>query len=88
MKVHVCTTVLAAALLLVACGGGSGDAVPMVQPQAAREVPASAAASVEAFGRFVAATLGDDGAEPLSLEKLADAPTSDSDEPMALDSGG
>ena len=74
--------------LLSACGGGdSTEVADMPAPQATREVPASAVASADAFSRYVAATLSDEGAEPLSLQTVQEAPTSDSAEPLSLGAG-
>jgi hypothetical protein len=67
---------------LTACGGGGGppDTVPVADNN---EVPASAGASIEAFGAYLASLAVDDTAEPKSLEKMS-PPASETAEPMAI----
>lgn len=75
---------LAGAALLAACGGGgSGGDTPVVEETA---VPASAAETPAAYTAYAAArvNVASDSGEPLSLDAIASAPTSETDEPAAL----
>lgn len=67
---------------MAACGGG--DPAQMPAPAPLTQVPASAAASPEAYTEFARTQSADDTAEPLSLDLVATAPTSESSEPVAL----
>lgn len=71
----------AAACLLAACGGsdpGLPDAPPV-----ATEVPASARATTLAWTQFAATLPASDSAEPLTMG-TEPAPTSETDEPIAV----
>jgi hypothetical protein len=68
------------AAALAACGGDPS----YVATPALTEVPASAAASPAAYTEFAQQQAADDTGEPLSLDSFAMAPTSESDDPVAL----
>jgi len=73
-----------AALFLAACGGGGGGDTAPPPPPPMTEVPASAAnddASWEAFAIAQAAT---ETGEPLQLDLVATVPSSETEEPIAL----
>ena len=78
------TRLLLCALLgaagLAACGGDPASA----PPPPLTEVPATAAASPAAYTEFTQQQAPDDTAEPLSLDTFAEAPASESDDPVAL----
>jgi hypothetical protein len=88
MKHYRLMAIIAAGMLLAACGGGGGGGGDVTasapDPDARAEMPASAGASVQAFHTTVAGLTADDRANPLSLDQVL-APTSDSAEPTALD---
>jgi ABC-type glycerol-3-phosphate transport system substrate-binding protein len=71
---------LAAALLLVGCGGGGHD-VEVVTDDTT--LPPSALESPEAFSRWVANRPANDTSDPLSLVD-AMLPTSETDEPIEV----
>lgn len=72
---------LLAALLLAACGGG-GDGE--VQP-AAPDVPDEALVSSESFTGWAKNLRASDSVEPLNMERLVNAPSSETAEPLSLD---
>ncbi len=74
---------LASGGLLAGCGGDSNPA-PAPPPAASNEVPASAAASDAALEAFAFGLAASDTAEPLMLDNIATLPTSESEEPIAL----
>jgi ABC-type glycerol-3-phosphate transport system substrate-binding protein len=78
------TRLLVCALLgaagLAACGG---DPASVATP-ALTEVPAASAATPAAYTEFAQQQAADDTAEPLSLDTFAEAPVSESDDPVAL----
>ena len=73
------------ALVLVACGGGGGDAVPIDGLLSGTGIPASAAASSGGATAFVATVVAApaDSTEPLTLGDAVLA-SSDSAEPAEL----
>ena len=74
------------ALVLVACGGGGGDAAPVDALLSGTDIPASAAASSDGATAFVASVVArapDDSAEPLTVGDVVLA-SSDSAEPADL----
>ena len=81
-------SVLLAALGLTACGSGGGDDAPppvVVPPPApVTEVPSSAAASADAYRSYAAGLTATEVAEPLGLDKVAEAPVSDTTEPADI----
>jgi hypothetical protein len=82
MKALVITALAAATL--AACGGGGGSPAAET-PAAATEVPATAGASVQAFVGYLGGLAAEDRMDALGTDALATAPTSDTDEPMALE---
>ena len=78
------TRLLLCALLgaagLAACGGDPSS----MTPPALTEVPAAAAATPAAYTEFTRQQAADDTAEPLSLDTFAEAPVSESDDPVVL----
>ncbi|WP_088279313.1 hypothetical protein [Ideonella sp. A 288] len=88
MTTHALLSLLTLAVALTACGGGDDASPPpptdpVPPPVASNEVPASATASVGAFGQYVGGLPASDAAEPLDIDK-AMPPTSDTDEPLDL----
>ncbi|WP_310385616.1 hypothetical protein [Roseateles sp.] len=80
-------SVLLAALGLTACGSDGGDDAPppVIQPpEAVTEVPSSAAASPAAYVSYAAGLAATEVAEPLGLDKVAEAPLSETTEPADL----
>jgi hypothetical protein len=80
-------SVLLAALGLTACGSGGGDDAPppVIQPPVeVTEVPSSAGASAEAYRSYAAGLTATEVAEPLGLDKVAEAPLSETAEPADL----
>jgi len=73
---------LLAALLLVACGGGGSDGE--LQP-AAPDVPDEALVSSESFTEWAKGLRASDSVEPLNMERLVSAPSSETAEPVSLD---
>ena len=69
----------ASCLWLSACGGGGGD----VAVAASDVIPASAAASPEAFTQYASTLNEDDQREPLKLADL-EPPTSETAEPAPV----
>jgi hypothetical protein len=82
MKHTTLWAMIAAGVLLAACGGGGDTAA--VDPDTMADMPASAGASVQAFHTALARLPTNDRANPLALERV-DAPASDTAEPQALD---
>lgn len=80
MRTPVYILALVAAAGLGACGGGGSFELPA---PAAREVPASALASPEAFSRYVGSIAPDDTAEPLRVDQIA-PPISETAEPIVV----
>ena len=74
-------SLMSAAAMLALLGGCGGD--DEVAMPAADQVPASALASAQAFSAYAGSMPADDRAEPMSLDKV-EPPTSDTDEPMAV----
>ncbi|MBT9494473.1 MAG: hypothetical protein IV107_19460 [Paucibacter sp.] len=85
MPLFFCAALLAAAGLS-ACNGSDDDdtPVPIPIPVANTEVPASAAASPEAYSRYALSLNASETAEPLGLDKVVEAPGSESAEPLDL----
>ena len=80
----LCAALLAASGLS-ACNGGDDDASPAPIPLPVEtEVPASAAASPEAYSRYALGLNASETAEPLGLDKVAEAPGSETAEPLDL----
>lgn len=84
-------SVLLAAMGLTACGSGGDDDAPpttpppVVQPpEPATDVPSSAIASVEAYRSYVAGLAPSEVAEPLGLDKVTEAPLSETSEPTDI----
>ena len=79
-----------AALLLAACGGGGGGdaamppAPPAEAPTDAGQVPASAAATTASWEAFAIAQVPNDRIQPLRLDRITSVPTSETEEPIAL----
>lgn len=75
---------LAGAGLMAGCGGGGGGASDEVPVETA--VPASAAATPAAYTEYAAArvNVASDSGEPLGLDAITGVPTSETDEPVAL----
>ena len=73
------------ALLLAACGGGSGDTAAPAGATVITEVPASATVSAEAYSGFAStlAAQSDGTAEPIDLAMVV-PPTSETAEPVEL----
>jgi ABC-type glycerol-3-phosphate transport system substrate-binding protein len=87
MKTKVLFALVAASALLAACGGGGGGdtaPAPTPDPDAIIDMPASAAATEEAFKDTLAALPADDRANPLGLDRV-NLPTSDTTEPLPLE---
>lgn len=74
---------LAAATALSGCGGGggSGDETP---PPVNDEVPDSALGSWVSYTKYAGSLQPDEEKEPLKLDKVTQAPATDTDEPMGL----
>ena len=66
-----------AATLLTACGGGGNDTP-------ADPVPDSALASPDGFTAWAQSLPSNDASEPVNVDRLAMAPTSETEEPVAL----
>jgi hypothetical protein len=80
-------SVMLAALGLTACGSGDGDDTPppVVQPpEPVTEVPSSAGASADAYRIYAAGLTATEIAEPLGLDKVAEAPLSETSEPAEI----
>ena len=71
-----------AAGLLAGCGGD--DDSPVTPPAAATQVPASATASSTSLEAFALAQTPSETAEPLGLDLVTTFPTSESEEPIAV----
>ena len=67
-------------LLLAACGGGGAGPVDAT---AAREVPASATASPEAYSLYVGSLGADERADPLNVDNVV-APKSEAADPIPV----
>jgi hypothetical protein len=74
---------VASAAALSACGGGGGggDESP---PPVSDTVPDSALDSWVSYTKYAGSLPSDEEKEPLKLDKLGQAPATDSDEPMGL----
>jgi len=75
------------ALILAGCGGGGGDdgaMPPAAAPSDVGQVPASAAASTASWEAFAIAQAPNDRIQPLRLDRIASVPTSEIEEPIAL----
>ena len=70
------TALLAAGLS--ACGGTDSSVTPVTQ------VPAAAADSAQAYAEYVRDLPASDSTEPLSLDLIATAPTSEADDQIIL----
>lgn len=81
-RFHAGAVALVAGALLSACGGGGGADD---SPAPLTEVPDSALVSPSAYTEFARGLGALDTAEPLTLGRLEVAPTSETDEPAALD---
>ncbi len=78
---------LAAGGLLAGCGGDSDVAAappPPPPPPAATEVPTSAVATDASFEAFAIGQARSETAEPLLLDNITTLPTSETEEPIAL----
>lgn len=75
------TGVLAACTLLVACGGGGGEDAAAPSP----DVPDEALVSPGGYTEWAKGLRIDESAEPLSMGRLDEAPSSETDEPVALE---
>ena len=73
----------AAAVSLAGCWGGDDDPVP--QAAAQDQVPASVTASLSAYVTYAQALISSETAEPLGLDLVASAPTSENEDPAPLD---
>jgi hypothetical protein len=71
---------LLAAVLLTACGGGGDDVVPP-----APDVPDEALASSEGYTEWAKGLQPSDSNEPLNMDRLVMAPSSETAEPASLD---
>jgi hypothetical protein len=79
------TGLLLTSALLTACFGGGDDEDPAPVPTPVEtDVPASAAASPDAYSRYTATLPASETAEPLGLDKFSDAPGSETAEPADL----
>ncbi len=72
----------AAASLLAGCGGDSASPAP--PPAASDQVPTSAVASDAALEAFAIGLAPSETTEPLLLDQVSTFPTSESEEPIAL----
>jgi hypothetical protein len=85
MKHTTLWAMIAAGVLLAACGGGGdADTAAAAEPDALAAMPTRAGASVQAFHTALAQMPSDERANPLALDRV-NAPTSDTAEPQALD---
>ena len=73
---------VASAAALSACGGGGGG--EETPPPVSDTVPDSALGSWVSYTKYAGSLPSDEEKEPLKLDKLGQAPTTDSDEPMGL----
>ncbi|MBX3619702.1 MAG: hypothetical protein KF891_06915 [Rhizobacter sp.] len=80
-RLHLMAGALLAGVLLGACGGGGSDA-PSTPDEG---VPDSALMSSAGYTAWVRSLGPDDSSEPLSLARLVDVPSSETDEPVALE---
>ena len=74
-------TSLLTALLLTACGGGGGNGDTAVTP----DVPDEALASSEGYTEWAKSLRPSDSADPLNMDRLVTAPSSETAEPASLD---
>ena len=77
------------ALFLAACGGGGGGAdapspAPAPPPSSPTAVPISATVDVASWVAFAMAQAPNDSIEPLTLDRIDSAPTSESEEPLVV----
>jgi hypothetical protein len=79
-RLQLIASMLAAGLLLTACGGG-GSSAPAPVP----DVPDEALASSAGFTQWAKGLRVDEQAEPLNMGRLEVAPSSESDDPVPLD---
>ena len=78
---------LVGASLLAACGGGDdyvAPVVPPVVPPVVTEVPGSASASSLAYTQYATTLNASETVEPLSVDTVAAAPVSETDDPIAI----
>jgi hypothetical protein len=71
---------LLTALLLTACGGGGKGEAPV-----APDVPDEALASSEGYTEWAKSLRPSDSADPLNMDRLETAPSSETAEPASLD---
>ena len=72
---------LMTALLLTACGGGGGNGDTAATP----DVPDEALASSESYTEWAKSLRPSDSADPLNMDRLVTAPSSETAEPASLD---
>jgi hypothetical protein len=70
-----------ATLLLAACGGGGGADAQAPAP----DVPDEALVSSESYTEWAKSLRPSDSGEPLNMDRLATAPSSETAEPVSLD---
>ena len=80
MKLQQALLIAGSALLLVACGGGSGDET---DPQASNKVPASATVSVASYTQYTAGLLSSEWQQPVDVEGVI-PPTSETAAPSTV----
>ena len=72
---------LVTALMLSACGGGSGNSDTAATP----DVPDEALVSSEGYTEWAKSLRPSDSADPLNMDRLVTAPSSETAEPVSLD---
>lgn len=80
-KLQLMVGSLLTALLLTACGGGGGTG----ETAAAPDVPDEALASSEGYTEWAKSLRPSDSADPLNMDRLVTAPSSETAEPASLD---
>jgi len=80
-KLQLMAGSLLTALLLTACGGGGGNGEPVAAP----DVPDEALASSESYTEWAKSLRPSDSADPLNMDRLVTAPSSETAEPASLD---